>query len=177
MLAAFEPRKRHIEFLRGFAAAIDRDKPIRLILAGDGPGRPEVEGQVRSLDLSEQVILTGHYPDPERLIALSDICVLASLREGLPRVVVQYLAGGKPVVVSPIRGIDEVVKQNINSVVVDSASAEAVAHACVELAYDEARLASLTLGARQSNLREWSFEAMFSGLDGAYQSLEQPTLS
>ncbi len=171
MLAAFEPRKRHAEFLRGFASAIDRARPIRLILAGDGPTRPDIEKQINTLGLGDRVILTGHHPNPERLIAQSDICVLASLREGLPRVVVQYLAGRKPVVVSPIHGIDEVVKPDINAIVVASQSAEDVARAAVQLACDESRLASLTQGAREADMSEWSFESMFSKLDLAYEEL------
>ncbi|MGO4389220.1 glycosyltransferase [Microvirga sp. 2YAF29] len=172
MLAAFEPRKRHVEFLKGFASAINRGAPITLVLAGDGPCRPDVEREIAALGLGDHVVLTGHHPNPERLIALSDICVLASLREGLPRVVVQYLAGGKPVVVSPIRGIEEIVQPNVNAVVAESESAEAVAQAAVALALDKVRLSALTEGTREARVKDWSFESMFSGLDNAYESLK-----
>jgi glycosyltransferase involved in cell wall biosynthesis len=60
----------------------------------------------------------GFRPDVERWIAAADLCVLPSMREGLPRVVVQYLAAGKPVVVTHLEGIEEIVEDGVNGFVV-----------------------------------------------------------
>jgi hypothetical protein len=67
-----------------------------------------------TLGLGGRVLFMGFRPDVERWIAAADLCVLPSMREGLPRVVVQYLAAGKPVVVTHLEGIEEIVEDGVN---------------------------------------------------------------
>jgi glycosyltransferase involved in cell wall biosynthesis len=122
-------------------------------------------------------MLTGHVSEPERFVALADVCVLASMREGLPRVIVQSLAAGKPAVVSPVAGIEEIVRHDFNGLIVSSSEAEEVARVAVRLVQDDANLTRLTSGARQSNVQEWSFDSMFAGLDSAYAKLVMASIS
>ena len=102
MLAVFEPRKRHLECLESLPRIVAGFPEARFVLAGDGPLRGEIEARIRTLGLERNVVLTGFHPHPEQLIALADICLLASAREGLPRVLMQYLAGGRPVVATDL---------------------------------------------------------------------------
>ncbi|RUW14378.1 glycosyltransferase, partial [Mesorhizobium sp. M1A.F.Ca.IN.020.03.1.1] len=46
MLAALEPRKRHVEFIEAFGKVVDRVPNVRLLLAGDGPARSDVESAI-----------------------------------------------------------------------------------------------------------------------------------
>ena len=57
----------------------------RFVFAGDGRLRGEIEARIRTLGLERNVVLTGFHAHPEQLIALADLCMLASAREGLPR--------------------------------------------------------------------------------------------
>ncbi|MDO6416083.1 glycosyltransferase [Sphingomonas sp. BIUV-7] len=168
MMAALERRKRHHEFLDGFAAATAPGEPIRVIFAGEGEERENLEAHVQKLGLNDRVKFVGHRPDAERLVALSDIGVLSSLREGLPRVVVQYLAGGKPSIVSPLRGIEEIVKTGVNGIILKNTSASSVAREAVNVARDTSMLEFLTKGAELTEVSGWSKAAMFDQLDRAY---------
>jgi glycosyltransferase involved in cell wall biosynthesis len=168
MMAALDKRKRHEAFLNGFAAATTHGDSVRLLLAGEGPERPNIEAQIKQLNLEDRVKLLGHYPAPEQIVALSDVGVLASEREGLPRVVIQYFAGDRPVVVSPIEAIDEVVDDEVNGCIVRSEVARDVAHAAVALISNNDRLLRLTGGARQTNVEAWSLRSMFNALDDSY---------
>lgn len=168
MLAVLESRKRHAEFLREFATVSTPGENIRVLLAGDGPERHNLASLIFELGLSDRVKLLGHRSDPEKLVALSDFGVLASLREGLPRSIVQSLAGGRPVVVSPFRGIGEVVKNHENGIITASRSAEEVARETVLLARNPERLHYYQKGARQTSVDDWTFNNMFGQLDAAY---------
>ena len=175
MMAALEARKRHADFLRGFAEVTRKGEKIRLLLAGEGAEAERLSSMVESMDLRDRVKLVGYRPDPHKLVALSDIGVLASLREGLPRVVIQYLAGGKPVVVSALRGIDEIVEDGINGFIVPRDDAAHVAKAAVQLVRDRALLKSLSEGAEHSAVDQWTFRSMFEQLDQVYaKTLETP---
>jgi glycosyltransferase involved in cell wall biosynthesis len=170
MMAVLEARKRHAEFLRELARISQPGENIRVLLAGDGPEQRNLEALIAELGLGDRVTLLGYRRDPENLVALSDFSILCSLREGLPRVIVQSLAGGKPAVVSPFPGIEEIVKHGANGVVAGSRDAEDVAREAVSLARDHQRLAAYTAGAKASPVDEWSFSSMFAQLDAAYNA-------
>ncbi len=172
MLAAFEPRKRQSAFLDGFARAAKAGDDIRLVLAGGGQDRKKLEDKIAALGLGGRVVLLDHDPQPEKLVALADLGVLASEREGLPRVVVQYLAGKRPCVVNGLEGIGEIVRDDMNGRIVRSPRAEDVAKAAVDVLKDAATLARLSRGAAATNVSSWTFESMLAGLDRSYARVE-----
>lgn len=177
MLAALEARKRHDEFIRAFAALTRPGENIRLLLAGNGPEAANVAALVKSLNVADRVRLLGHRSDPERLIALADICTLASLREGLPRVIVQSMGGGRPAVVSYVPGIEEIVTDQVTGVIVRDSSAFAVAKECVAVVRNQQRLSAFTAAANEISISEWSFKSMFEQLDAAYaETFASPTV-
>lgn len=168
MMAALEKRKRHAEFLQELARITRPGDNFRVLFAGSGPEEDTLKKLVQSLALGDRVRLLGHRRDPERLVALSDLSVLCSLREGLPRVIVQSLAGDKPAVVSPFPGIEEIVQHDVSGVVAESSDAEDVVRETVRLIRDRTRLRRYTEGAQKFSVDEWSFKSMFSQLDSAY---------
>lgn len=169
MMAVLEARKRQAEFITGFAQMTRPGENIRLLLAGDGPDSDKLAGLIQSLGVGDRVKLIGHRSDPERLVALADLSTLASLREGLPRTIVQSLAGGKPAVVSPLRGIEEIIDSGRNGLVVRSNDAASVAREAVALVRDTALLKAMTAAAATAPVEAWKFASMFAQLDEAYR--------
>ncbi|TIS67764.1 MAG: glycosyltransferase family 4 protein [Mesorhizobium sp.] len=175
MIAAFEPRKRHTEFLDAFNKVAVRLPDAVLVLAGDGPLRSTVESRAKRLGLEGQVVFTGYRDDPERLIALADLCLLCSMREGLPRVVMQYLAGGKPCVACDLPGLREVLRPGINGVITPADDLAAMADAIAALLEDRRRLACLAQGAAAAtDLSNWDVKLMGKRTDAIYrEALDQ----
>lgn len=75
-------------------------------LVGDGPLREQVRQRVGQISGATWV---PHTDRPEVVLAESDVLVLPSRREGLPRVVIETLATGRPVVARSNRGTRELV--------------------------------------------------------------------
>lgn len=171
MLAALEPRKRHLEFIEAFACIKERVPNTRLLLAGEGPMWDAIVARVEQLGLESNVKLLGFYPHPERLIALADLTVLTSIREGLPRVIVQSLAGGKPVVTSELPGIEDLVVDGINGLITPSDDVHATADAIAGLLSDPRRLRRLQNCAQQTNVSSWDIESMCARLAEIYDRL------
>lgn len=160
MMAAFEPRKRHLSFLRGFARVADQIPDLKLLLAGQGPEEHAVMKLVGELGLSHRVVFCGHRADPQALLAMADVLVLASNREGLPRVVIQALAAGVPAVVNDLPGLDEVLRHNLNGIITPSNNVEETANQMVRLLQDKTRLRRLQSGAAASDLQDWELAAL-----------------
>jgi glycosyltransferase involved in cell wall biosynthesis len=102
---------------------------------GDGPMRSEYEKAVAELGLKDHVFFAG-LVSPDRIaeyIALTDLVAHFSLKEGLPRVAVQALAEGKPVVAYPLDGTPEVVLDGRSGFLTPPGDHEAAAAAVVSL--------------------------------------------
>ena len=165
MLAAFEPRKRHLMYLRALAASACPPEAV-LLFAGVGPEMESVRTAAEALGWSDRVRFLGHRSDPERLIALADVCVLSSVREGLPRVVVQYAAGGRAIVVTRVPGLEDVVGDGENAIIVESVSD--AARATVRLLRNPKMRDRLAEGAAATDVMQWSLERTYPKVREAY---------
>jgi glycosyltransferase involved in cell wall biosynthesis len=173
MVAAFEARKRHREFLQVFPELLARVPTAKLVMPGSGPLLGEVQQVIRDLKLESSARLIGYRTDVERIIAMADLCLLTSNREGLPRVVMQYLAAGKPCVVSDLPGLDEVLSNGENGLAVPPDDLRAAALECADLLLDRDALHRLAEGARKTDLSSWDVERMCARIENVYAALSQ----
>ena len=130
----------------------------------------EVKNQVKKLRLDEKIIFTGFRDDPEKFIALADICILNCVREGLPRVVMQYIAGGKPTITTNLPGIDEIIKDGKNGCVFNMQDSEALYNNLTDLLSNNEKLIRLTNGAKETDVSNWSIENMGKKIEDLYNS-------
>lgn len=96
----FSPPKNHSFLLDIFAEIYKKDKNCRLLLVGDGGLRPQIEAQVKKLNIAEGVVLTGIREDVHEVLQAADCFVFPSLYEGLPVTVVEAQAAGLPCFIS-----------------------------------------------------------------------------
>lgn len=80
-------------------------------IIGDGPMRRELETRIREAGLQAKVRFLGERDDVPDLLRQCDIFVRPSLTEGLPLAVLEAMASGLPVVVSPAGGTPELVEE------------------------------------------------------------------
>lgn len=169
-IAAFEERKRQLPLLRAMAEGLRERSNACLLFAGDGPERLRCEEEARILGIADKVRFLGHDPAPWELIALTDLCVHAAEREGLPRTAVQAIAGGKPLVIARLPGIEEIVADNVNGVITDADDLAMTAAQVFALLDSPDRLARLQQGARSTDVSSWREEMMGERIDRAYAS-------
>ena len=109
VMARLEPQKGHSVLLRAFPAVRSEFPRARLVCAGEGVLRSELEGEARGLGIEEAVRFVGHKPNITDWLALADMTVLPSFFEGLPLAAIESLAASKPVVATAVDGTPEVV--------------------------------------------------------------------
>ena len=107
------PEKGQLGLIDALARMVDKGLDVRLTLVGDGPLRQSIEAAVVHRGLRDRVEMKGALAESETLmeIARGDVFVLPSLMEGLPVVLMEAMALGKPVVAPHIAGIPELVEQ------------------------------------------------------------------
>lgn len=81
-----------------------------LYLVGDGPDRARLEAEIARLQLDRRVRLVGAQPHEQVPVwmAAADVLLLPSHAEGVPNVVLESMAMGRPVVATRVGGIPEV---------------------------------------------------------------------
>jgi glycosyltransferase involved in cell wall biosynthesis len=84
---------------------------VRLIIAGSGPERKNLENLARRLNLTDRITFLGALPQSELkdYYGSADALVLASSREGWANVLLESMACGTPVIASNVSGTPEVV--------------------------------------------------------------------
>ncbi len=114
--------------LRGLALAREEGLDVRLTIVGDGSQRSLLEEQAQKLGLADRVTFCGwieHGKVRERLEACHVLALLPDIdfHEGLPNVVLEAQAAGRPVVLSPLPAASEVLVQGENGWVVSAPDA------------------------------------------------------
>lgn len=113
------------------ALAACKNSSIRLVLVGDGDMRAALEQAITQHELKERVTLTGWLSEDgvRAELAAAHALVLPSFAEGLPMVIMESMAAGRPVLSTMIAGSPELVQQGQTGWLVPAGDAQALADA------------------------------------------------
>jgi glycosyltransferase involved in cell wall biosynthesis len=107
-----EPKKNLTHLIRAFIAAkLNKKLPHKLVLAGQkGWGMQGLERDIRNLGATDSVFFTGYVPQAllPSIYNLADVFVMPSLIEGFGMPVLEAMACGCPVIISPDAALQEV---------------------------------------------------------------------
>ena len=172
MVAVLRSWKRHDVFLEAAARVSQSHDNVYFLVVGEGPTRSWVKNDIDRLNLSGRAIMTGYRDDVERLLAISDVCVLTSeSSEGVPQSVLQYQAMARPVVASNAGGIPEVVQDGHTGLVCRVNDPDDVAEKITRLLNDPALANTLGRNARKRVEERHSLKAMAEQTLSFYQRL------
>lgn len=115
MIAEFSPGKRHKDLIKALAET--GDPAIRLAFAGTGPLAAETRKLAAEAGAADRVKFLGFRRDVSLFIAAADATALPSEREGLPRVVMESMAIGTPVIGADTRGIRDLLSSGCGMLV------------------------------------------------------------
>lgn len=154
--AKLQPWKRPQDVLRAFAKAGVPD--ARLVIAGDGPLRSELEAEARTLGVTERVRFSGfvNQPDLPALYRSADILVLTSEYDACPVVVCEAMLCGCPVILSDrIRGRAELVRPEETGYFYPCGDVNALAGTLLEALSDRSKLTRMGEAAC-TRMQSWS---------------------
>ncbi|MGE8942943.1 glycosyltransferase [Leptospira interrogans] len=110
-IGRLSPEKGHLILLDGFRQVTLHNPEARLVIVGDGPLRSLLEQRIRDLGLESHVRITGWISGDavrEEILACR-VLVQPSFQEGLPVVIMEAMALGRPVISTYVAGIPELV--------------------------------------------------------------------
>lgn len=129
----FREVKRVVDLVEIMRIVVDHFPKARLIIAGDGPTRIEVERKIEALDLCNNVHLLGVKSNMQEIMCSADLFLLNSTLEGMPLVLLEAMSCSLPVVTTPAGGIPELVRPGKDGVVTKGFGQEEYAQAIIEI--------------------------------------------
>jgi glycosyltransferase involved in cell wall biosynthesis len=128
-------QKGQLLLVKAAARLISRGSKVEIVLVGDGEMRPDIEALIAKHRLEGSIRITG-WASGEQVreeILAARALVLPSFAEGLPVVIMEALALGRPVVSTFIAGIPELVRPGACGWLVPAGSVEALEGAMEEV--------------------------------------------
>ena len=110
----------------------------KIVVVGGGPLERTLRGEAQKLGFERFFVMLGERTDARELLSLFDIFVLPSLWEGLPLVLLEAAALGKPIVATDIDGVREVIRDGETGLLVPPANPARLAEAILRLLRDKA---------------------------------------
>jgi len=139
MLGKFKNSKGHGFLLEAAKTVIAEVPGVKFLLLGKGPLQHSMKQKAKELGISDKVIFAGETYAPAHMIAMSDVCVLSSIREGFSNALMEYMAAAKAIVVTDVGGNSELIRSNENGLLVPKKDTRALSGAIISLLRDKAK--------------------------------------
>jgi glycosyltransferase involved in cell wall biosynthesis len=174
MIARLVPQKDPLCFVRLAHEVTKEHADVTFMLIGNGPLRGDVEDLKTELGLRNSLILAGECDINSELnsfLNLLDISVLTSLYEGLPLTALQSMYLKKPLVITKVRGIDEVIRHGANGFIVPIGDVASMKNIVTELLTDTSRAKQIGNEAHQTVTERFTAEQMAKRYEQLYRTV------
>jgi glycosyltransferase involved in cell wall biosynthesis len=162
------------ELLESFLRLDQQFRDLRLLLVGCFEDQDPPPASTRKcLQTHPHVIFAGAVTDTPAYYAVADIVVLPSHREGLPMVILEAKAAGKPVVGAAVTGIVDVVADGETGLLFPAGDVSALTGALARLIIDKQLATRLALAGQEQVIREFQQERIWEALHQAYLGVLQ----
>lgn len=149
------PQKAYHDLIAAFALVHRQFPEAALVIAGEGDLRPQLEAQIKALDLGNTVFLAGILGNIPQLFASADIFALSSHWEGLPLVVLEAMMAGLAPVLTRVGDIPTAVIPGTGLLTPPKQPAE-MAAALIDLLDNPHKRQEIGLAAQQHALGNYS---------------------
>ncbi len=166
-----KPQKNPLDFVLMAAKVASKIARAQFLFIGDGPLRAAVEERARELGVDGRIRFPGWRKDAAEWLAMSEVFVLTSLWEGLPRALVEAMKSGLSCAVYATDGIRDIVQDGENGFSVSPGDCENLADRVIELLENADLRRSLGRKAEKSIGPEFDINGMVLAQEKLYEQL------
>ncbi|MGC5327266.1 LCP family protein [Brevibacillus sp. SYSU BS000544] len=169
--ARLEPVKDHALLFEALQQVVKRGTTnILCLLAGNGHLETELEQQVTERGLQPYVKFLGYQDNIYHWIKLSDLIVLSSQKEGIPRILMESMAFGKPIVATDVKGTKELVVHEETGLLSPYRNPDELAKNLIRLIENAELQAKLGLKGRERIEQHFTEEVVVERISKWYQA-------
>lgn len=163
------------ELIEAFKRFNNNYRNAKLLLVGpfESSLDPISTDSTELIKSSKSIIHTGFVDDVRPYLALSEVFVFPSYREGFPNVVMQAGAMGLPSIVTDINGCNEIIDDGINGLVIPPKDSDSLYNAMVDLYQNKEKRNKMASVAREMIATRYDQQLVWNALLEEYKSLEK----
>ncbi len=170
-VARLHPAK-GVQHLPALARTLARAMPAaKIVVAGDGPLRSDLERRIRGGSLDSMIHLLGWRIDIPDILAALDVFFLPSVEESFPRTILEALAAGCPVVATDVGGVPGIITDGEHGLLVPSGNTEALAESMLRLYNNRDEAQRLAKAGQARVRRHFTLEHMLTEMEALYDEL------
>jgi glycosyltransferase involved in cell wall biosynthesis len=130
----------------------------RLIIAGSGPLAAQLTYMAEALNLGESVEFLGAQSDVTAVLHRGGIAALPSRWEGMPNAILEAMACGLPCIATRVSGTEDIIKHEVNGLLVEPEDYQSMAQALLTLLRDRARCSAYAKAAHETIEKDYELE-------------------
>lgn len=168
MIAEVNKNKNHQQMIDAVRILKDKGIEVKVVCVGGGPLIEEQRHEVTKRKLAENIQFLGSRTDVNQLIAASDLGILVSYREGLPRNIMELMASQRTVIGTNIRGIRDLIEDGVTGYLVNIGDSKATAARIEELYHHRELLEQLGVNAYES-IKKYEVGSVMKSMERVYR--------
>ncbi|MEK6493297.1 N-acetyl-alpha-D-glucosaminyl L-malate synthase BshA [Myroides odoratimimus] len=140
---------KRIEDVVSIFYGIQKERPAKLMLVGDGPEKERAERQALELGIYDKIIFFGNSNEIEHILSYSDLFLLPSETESFGLAALEAMAMGVPVISSNTGGLPEVNEHGVSGYLSDVGDVEDMVANALKIVKDQDTLCGFKERARE----------------------------
>jgi glycosyltransferase involved in cell wall biosynthesis len=162
------------ELIQAFKKIMRSDVNIKLLLVGEEENEIDPLNNETQKELfgNRNIIKVGWQKDIRPYLAISDVLILPTYREGFPNVVMQAGAMGLPTIVTNINGCTEIVEDGKNGIIIPVKNVVAIEEAVLKIKNDRAFFNNLKNNSREMITSRYEQQLVWNAILEEYKYLE-----
>lgn len=157
--------------IQAFQRIVAMGVNAKLVIAGEGPDESQLASQIAASGIADRIQLLGFCSNTRAFYEAMDVFVLSSLREGLPNTLLEAMSVGAPVIATRVGGVERVVRDSVNGLVIDPESVDQIVAGLQTLCGDADQRARLAEAGVRTIAEDWSFRNRMSKIAEIYDGL------
>jgi glycosyltransferase involved in cell wall biosynthesis len=161
--------------VRAMRIVLDAIPEARLIVAGDGENRRDIEALVAELGISRSIEVTGHLDSIRLEENISSAWVMAVptiVHEAFSNTAIEAMMRGTAVIASNVGGFPEMIDDGVNGALVPRGDPIALGNAIVRCLSDKALCERMGASARERAMSNFTVDRMVNSFLDVYQRVE-----
>lgn len=164
-------QKGHYYLLLAAKQVIQQKPEVQFLIVGDGTFRNTLVALTDQLKIQSNVLFIGWQNNINEILSSIDICAVPSLWDPLPRIVLEAMVAGKPVVGTNVDGIPEAVIDGETGILVPPADENNLTKAILGLVNDPEKAKQMGIAGRNRAIAEFSSERHAKEVLKVYQEI------
>lgn len=168
IVARLSDVKGHIYLIEAMQDILREFPLAKLLIVGEGKEKERLQARSRQLGIFESIIFHPSVADTREVLMSMDLFAMPSLKEGLGLGIMEAMASGLAIVASAVGGINSLIKDGVNGLLVEPKDTGVLADRIKSLLRDPGQRRMLGDNARDSVARNFSQDKMVSQTEGVY---------